>query len=559
MLKDAFDRIYNKTGDEQRIPKINPIIGEGVAYHQMGNLHLTINQQLETLLKKDREPDLPEGFDYIGCRVLTPEEEYEERGHRKNKQSKRPGSSLDGFQYLPTDTYYVKYMFQNGEHVIERQMQIPFPKRGGIMRIIGTKYAISPVVKTRGVSVTPKGFFVSFDSNPVSFERVSRSFLVNGTSRHFYLPISNDLHRFSKKGSKKFQPPLALWLFAKWGVVETFKRYLGIDAEFYEESDYKLRELDTRTHVVCRATIPYKNERNANFAVVLKKEDLSKHAEILIGTLFYVSTFYGDIISPDVMDNETRWRIILGYAVHGENEYGDPKHLFMINKHLTETVEKYLDPIFQAQLLQEGLEFDDIYEFFFHIIDMYTHSGNRNSGSLSDAWGRYLTCAEYVLVGIRYNIRKCMWELKDAAKNTATGETGLPVSKRRLESIINRRISSDILTKISTGHGEIAPMQVTSDNMLIGVTSRSIDETDAKKSSGAGKKVVDLNDPTKHIHASWIEVGSVANLPKSAPFGLAVMNPYMQLSPWGKIERKESNREVLNRTHQDLRQKGHTV
>ncbi|WP_411018866.1 hypothetical protein, partial [Salmonella sp. ZJJH19_0126] len=83
---------------------------------------------------------------------------------------------------------------------------------------------------------------------------------------------------------------------------------------------------------------------------------------------------------------------------------------------------------------------------------------------------------------------------------------------------------------------------VTTDNMLIGVTSRAIDETDAKKTSGSGKKVVDLNDPTKHIHASWIEVGSVANLPKSSPFGLAVLNPYLQVNQWGKITRKDSNR-----------------
>lgn len=559
MFKDAFDLVYNKQGDEERIPKINPLIGEGVAYRQMIDLHQTIHQQLSTLLRKDREADLPEGFDYIGCEILTPEEEYDERGRRKNKQSNRAGSASEGFQYLPTDTYYVRFSFQNGDSVIERNMQIPFLRRGSIMQIVGTRYGISPVIKTRGVSITPKGFFVSFDSNQVNFERKSRSFLVNGTSRHFYLPVSNDLHRYKKKGSKAFNPPLVGWLFAKWGVKETFKRYLGVDAEFYADDDFKLRELDTEKYVVCRAPLPYKGERHSQFAVVLKKEDLTKHAEIFIGTLFYIAIFYGDRINVDVMDNVTLWRILLGYSVHGEGEYNDPKHLFMINKHLTETVEKYLDPIFQAQLLQEGLEFDDIYEFFFYIIDLYTKSGNRISGSLANTWGRYLTCAEYVLVGIRHNIRKCMWELKDAAKNTTTGESGLPVSKRRIESIINRKISADILTNISTGHGEVAPLQVTTDNMLIGVTSRAIDETDAKKTSGSGKKVVDLNDPTKHIHASWIEVGSVANLPKSSPFGLAVLNPYLQVNQWGKITRKDSNRKVLDATQADLRQKGHVV
>lgn len=559
MLSDAFEYIYNKTGEEERIPKINPIIGEGIPYHQMKDLHLAIHRQLCTLLRSDNEPDLPFGFNYVDFEILSVEEEYAERGKESNKVPKRQGSNRDGFPYLPTDTYYVRFIFDNNGDRIERNVQVPFIRRGNVMNLRGTKYGVSVVMKTRGVSVTPKGFFVAFDSNPVNFERISRSFLVNGSILHYYLPISNDLHRIKKKGGKAFQPPLIGWMFAKMGPVAAFKRFLDIDVEFYDVHDEKLREMDTNDYAVCRAPLPVKGERHCPFAVVIKKKQLTKEAEMFIGTLFYVASHYGERFSLENMDSLPFWKIMLGYAMHGEVAYTDPKHLFMVDKHLTETVEKYLDPIFKSQLLHEGLDFEDIYGFFFHIVERYAEPPVTNASSLSNAYGRYLTCAEYLLVTIRHNIRLCMWGLKAAAKNSITGESGMPISKKRAEGIINLKISADVLTNISTGHGEVAPLQVTCDNMLIGVTSRCIDETEAKKSSGSGKKVVDLTDPTKHIDASWIEIGSIANLPKSAPFGLAILNAYLQFDMWGKIYRKESNRKVLSEVQADLRQKGHTA
>lgn len=559
MLKDAFTEIYNRSGEETRIPKINPIIGEGVAYHQMTDLHLIIHNQMSMLLRKDREPDLPFGFDYIGFEMLTPEEEYIERSNRKNKQSNRPGSASSGFQYLPTDTYYVRFLFQNGDSVIKRNVQIPFPRRGGIFQITGTKNAISAVMKTRGVSVTPKGFFVSFDSNQVNFESKPRSFLVNGTSRPFSLPISNDLHQFKKSGTQAFNPPIVGWLFAKFGVLETFSRFVDYPVTFLEYNDPSIAELDTNEWAICKPAIRARTERFCSIVVVVKKKDLTRLGEIFIGTLFYIGAFHGNRINLEVLDSTTLWRILLGYSIHGEKEYNDPKHLMMIDKHLTETVEKYLDPIFKAQLLQEDLEFETVYDFFFYIIEMYTSKGKTAKSPLSNVWGRYLTCAEYVLVGMRHSIRRCMWDLKTAAKDLTSGKTGTVVSKRRVENIINRKISADILTMITVGHGEISPMQVTTDNMLIGVTSRSIDETDAKKTAGSSKKVVDLNNPTKHIHASWLEVGSVANLPKASPFGLTILNPRLEMNQFGRIEPIKANQKVLSSVQQDLSQKGHVL
>jgi len=552
MLSDALDKIFNEV--DGRIPKINPFIGNGVAYSQMQDLHLYIHQLLCTLLKKENEPRLPADFDYMHYELLTPEEEYQERGNKKNKQSNR-SSSLDGYQYAPTDTYFVRYLFKNRDSVIKRCVQIPFVRRGGITQISGTKYTISPVIKTRGLSITPKGFFVAFDANPVNFERANRHFTVNGAPCNFWLPITNDLHRFNKKGSKAFRPPLAAWLFAKYGVHETFKKYLNIDINIVNVNDTALSDYDTEEYAVCRAPLPFKREKRSQFAIVLPREELTQHAEILIGTLFYVTSFHGDRMPVEHLDNVTLWCLLLGYSIHGELNYNDAKHIVMIEDHL-KSIEQYIDHKFKHELLHEGVICETIYDFLNYVIIETTHISAKDNKHLANLWGRYLTCIEYVVSELRSKIQKAQWDLCNAAKDSFTGERGLPVTKRNVEGIINRSITADTLTRINTGHGEIATVQVTTDNMLIGVTSRAIDESDAKKSSGSGKKVVDLNDPTKHIHASFIEIGSVANLPKSSPFGWAVLNPYLETDENAKLVRKTKNVALLDKVQSDLSQKG---
>lgn len=551
MLSDALDLIYE--GD--RIPKINPFIANGVAYTQLNDLHKQIHNLMCTLLRKENEPRLPEGFNYIGYELLTPEEEYVESCNKKNKQSNR-SSNLEGYQWLPTDTYYVRFIFQNGDHKNRRCMQVIFPNVGGIIRLKGVKYVISPVFKTRGLSVTPKGFFIAFDANPVNFERISRHYEINGITKHVFIPISHDMHRHKKQGMKAFCPPLAAWLFAKHGVHETFKKYLNIEIDIINVNDTELiNAVNTKTHYLCRAPKPQKRDKLTDFAVVIKQKDMTREAEVMIGTMFFASAIHGDRMDHRYVHDDNIWKMLLGYATHGINAYNDQKHVFMINDHLS-SIEQYVDHKLIEEMLKSDVIIDDIYDLLYHIIGKMTNISRESQTEISNLFHRYLTCAEYVMSGLRSKIQKAQWELITAAKDSTTGTRGNPVSKNTIDSIINRHITADVLTHITEGHGEIAPLQSTTDNMLIGVSSRAIDESDAKKIKGSGKKTVDLNDPKKHLHSSFLEVGSVSNLPKSGPFGFSVLNPYLMTDPYGMIIPKEENVEKLARVQADLNKKG---
>lgn len=551
MIEDAIDNICNS----EFIPKINPFVAEGVAYHQMHNLHLMIHKLASSLLRRENEPRLPEGFDYVSCELVTPEEEYLERGKKKNRQSNR-GSSLDGYQYLPTDTYFVRYIFKNGDDEIKRAIQIPFVRRGGIMRIVGVKYSISAVMKKRGLSTTPKGFFIAFDANPVNFERIGRHFLENGKPKHIYIPISNDLHRYNKSGPKGFKPPLAAWLFAKYGVKEAFRKYLDTEIIIFDSNDSKFDErIDTEIYSICRAPASVAREEYVSFAIAIEKDKLTKEAEVFIGTLIFAGQNHGDRMTAEFLDSSDLWKMLLGYAAHGAPEFNDQKHIVMIIDHLS-SIEQYVDHKFKMDMLAENVVIDDIYDCLFHVISETTKSVGYKRSELSNVWGRYLTCAEYVISGLRSKMQNAQWDLINAAKDPITQERGLPVSKSFVEGIINRAITADVLTHITAGHGEVMPIQCTTDNMLIGITSKCIDESEVKKAKGSGKKTADLNDPTKHLHSSFLEVGSVANLPKSNPYGLSILNSHLLTDEFGKVIPKPANVNKLAALQLDLNQKG---
>lgn len=549
MQRDALDLIY----EDGEIPLINPIIGEGFSYRQLVNLDKSIDQLMRILLRRENNHRLPEGFDYIGYDVIPVEDEYAVQAEGKVK--KRSSMKSSGFQHSVTDTYLVRYNFKNGDDEFPKYIEIPFTRRGGIMYIRNVKYSIMPVIKTKGLSVTPKGYFVEFPSNRVNFERQPRSFLINGSTEHVYIPVTTELHRGKKDGGARFKPPLIGWLFARYGIKNAFAQFLGIDVEIYHDNDPKLHTLDTNEFAVCRAPLPYKKETRSQFAVVIPREQLTPTAMIFIGTMFYVASFQGNRLTVEYLDDPALWMVMLGYSIFGSNKHGDQHIIAEIDTHLG-NVEQMMDDVFRKELFMEGIECGDIYEFLFYIADQTTKMDESRTSNLSNLWGRYLTCSEYVTAQIRYGIQKAAWELIRAGMDGNKRALGLPVSKQKVSSIIHRNIHTDTIQRIVTNHGEVAPFLVTTDNMLVGVTSRAIDQTDARKMSGAGKKMIDLNDPTKHIHASFLEVGSVANLPKSSPFGWAILNPYMELNETGRIVPKKENVEELAAVQNDLRQKG---
>ena len=538
----------------RRMPKINPLIAEGLAFHQMKSAGATIDRLLQIGFRREESEwsgeGLPDGIHYLHMEPVTPEESYLQKtkvGLTKDPSRAKNDANIRGYDMSLTDTYLVKLLFDNGGELKTKYWAIPFARRGGIIHIRGTRFEISAVLKTRGLSLTQKGYFTEFNRARVIFEWNSDSFLINGNVEHVYMPYSIKLHNKAKKS--RYVPALACWLFAKYGFHETFKRYLNVDVKTYDGDDPELINIDTNEYAVCRADPTHRGGR-VNLAIVIKKSDLSKEAEVLIGTVFYVAREHPTRVIAEYIGREALWQIMLGFAIFGRGEH-ESRIIEEIKAHFA-NIERTLDVMFKAELLSEGVECDSIYDFLFYVITRLTQRDGSEMAAMANLYGRYLTTTEYVIRDMREAIFNAHWELIKQARKTG----GKAITPRNVDLTLNRHLRTHIASGISSGHGEINAFQVATDNMLIGLTCHCIDQTDARAVGAGKKKVIDLTDPSRHLHPSIAEVGSIANLPKSSPIGYARLNPYLHIDTYGRLLQKPHLRRLLRNMELDIKQKG---
>lgn len=547
MINEALDFVFDQ------MPKFNKIMAEGLAYHQMRTTPAVIDNIMKTALRSSTEPRLPKDFNYQTYRVLDPFEEYIRCADKLVKTKNTKVKKAKGYDLTLNDTYMVEYIFDVAGKEYVRPISIPFVRRGGITHIKGVKYGISPVLKTRGVSPTDKGFFIEFQSSKVQFESINHSFDINGNVQHVYMPLSTTLHH--SKSSKRFVPPVAAWLFAKHGTREVFRKYLDMDISFYDINDPALADIDTDIYAVCTGGIAVKKNR-ANFAVVVDKEKLTPTAKIIIGTLFYVGRIQHSRLNASNIESDITWSLLLGIAIRGDK--GSPNQTLIsdIKRHFN-NIENMLDSQFQSELVAEGIIVEDIYELLFYIIQAFTNRDTHNTSKLANLWGRYYTCSEYVTSDIRCGIYNAHWDLINQATNQTAKTTGNVVKYVQIQWALNCWINTSAIQSINNKHGEVNAFMSTTDNMIIALTSHCIDQTDANKTGS--KKSIDLHSPSNHMHTSFCEVGSVCNLPKSVPIGPYRINMCVKTDVRGRTIESDKYREIKDELTADIQQKGYDL
>ena len=545
MLRDALELV------KEQMPVINPVIAEGVAYRQGSNIEHFVDRLMKIAFRHTGEragDSLPEQFHYVDFEYVTPEAEYMERIKGVPAPKHAKGKAKNALNMARTDSYLVKYIFENEGRIIEKYIAIPFIRRGGLITVNGVLFGISPVMKSRGLSLTSKGYFVEFPRTKVAFEQLTEQFLINGTIEHIYMPFSVNLHA-AAKASQSSVPAVANWLFAKYGLQGAFKLYIGEDIEVYDVDSPTLAQIDTNVYAVCKPD-PHAKGGRGQIAIVIPKASLTPQAKILIGSAFYIARRNVSDIVAEFVDDPTQWQAALGAAIFGR-ECSKQRRCDDMILHFS-NIERYIDEKFRQELIMENVECETIYDFLYYVITRITERTGGETTSMARLWGRYYTTIDYLIRDLREAIFKAHFQLVRSARKT----NGAPLAQNEVTRILNSNIKRDIIHSINSGHGEVSPFMTASDNMLIGLTSHCIDQTDARKKSSGKKKVVDLMDPSKHLHSSISEVGSLANLPKSSPYGFARINPYVELDMHGRIVQKKKFISLMRTIDADIRMKG---
>ena len=138
MIKDALAELHT------RLPVMNEIICEGLAYHQSrdGGIYRTIEGYLKAAFRRDGGYDgegLPDGLKFLHLRRLTPREEV------LAKMMVTKSSSYNrkaGYDLSKTSTVLVKAVFENDGDIFERPIAVPYVSYGNIHYIRNTKYGV---------------------------------------------------------------------------------------------------------------------------------------------------------------------------------------------------------------------------------------------------------------------------------------------------------------------------------------------------------------------------------------------------------------------------------
>lgn len=564
MLSDAIDFV-----NDNYIPKMNPLIADGFAYYQMQSIENEVKNLLAQNLSRDIDPRLPKGFGFVSARILPPEKTYqllESKAPKSNRGSSKRRRGSTGFDISQNDVVYLECKFNIGENsgTYIRHLGIPFARPGGIMHLRGVKYEITPVIKSRGLSVTSQGYFIDLGSNRVTFRILQRNFIANSAHTHYFIPYTQQLHNSGSQAKKSCLPPLVAWLYAKYGIHETFRLYVGGEVEFVKLNDPKLRDIDTDEWVVCQQA----NRQNAyrlDYAILIRKKHLDEKATICIGTIFYMAETLGSMMGMDYIDDPALWKRLLGRSIHPSGK-SEAEIMTDIKNHLI-NIEVMIESGLQAELEMshtddmmtcggtEYVKFDSIYDFLdFALIYIIENQATKSIASL---YGKYLTVIDYVTSDIRMAINRLKWELVNKARDSNKNQVGLAIPPHSIRDTLNAKLVDYLAANLANGsHPEISVFSTTSDNMVVSTTSKALSQMEASGGASRKKRTIDLYDKSYHADESFVEIGSIANLTKPSPFGWAHLGMYIEIDEKGKILQKSHLRPQQINLSNDLSFKG---
>lgn len=545
MITDALAELHT------RLPKMNEIICEGLAYHQSkdGGIYRTVDGYLKAAFRREGGYDgegLPDGLKYQYLRRLTPREEVLAR-MQVTKSS--PYNRKAGYDLSNTSTVLVKAVFENDGDIFERPIAIPFILYGNMTYIRNTKYGVSNVMKTRGLSLTPKGFFVEFPRHKVQFETLIYHYEIDGLVEHVLMPTASNLH--AKTTRRTFKPIVVGWLLARYGVSEMFRRFAGHEITVFASDSPALRDIDQDTYAICRAPAARRG-LSCQIVIVVPRARLTPAVKVLIGGVLYIASDDPVHMTIEEVNKLERWQIMLGYMIHGKSGAKSPIHVLEeIQTHLT-SIERFMDAKFKGELASVDLQCNDIYEFLYCIIEATTQKSASESRDIANLNGRFLSPIDYMLRDLRKAIFDTMYNITRSARK----EKGKVIPTKQVKQEIDRGIPMNIVTKMNTDHGEMAPFMSACDNVYLAQTANCIDQTEARKSTGKSGASSSLTDPSKHVHSSFVYIGCVNWLPKSSPYGTSRINPYLILSIDGRLACPQRFADDMRKLQIDLDMKG---
>lgn len=527
MDKKLFDAI------QEQMPKFNQGVIDGFAVKHFKDMISYLERIVRTIV-----PDFPPELGFVGIRRCTPRETF--RVITDGQVTKK------SYELSRSDLYMVKLLLTyNGHAMRPVYFYLPYVKDGGLITLRGAPYQISPVLADPSLSVTTNEIFIPMNRDRVRFWRQGAMFVKDDqviTSDVVYTP----LHHKGKKnrGGNSGKTSLVHYLFAEYGVAMTFGMFAGAAVHIGEANAINAEDFPPDKFVICRSARPggpRYSPPTVRLAIPRHHYESNPAVQSLVAGFFYVADLFPSRVKAEFLgdDDERRlWMVLLGHLIWG-NEYGEGMLYELMAIH-QDSIAGYVDSEVREALKEDGIEVNDIYGLFMHIVETFSQRVAQSSSRVSSMYGKRLMILRYVTQDIVTALNMFMYKMKASKKK--------PLGQDDIQRMAEDFIKTTKIMELTQDHCEVTSASTPGDNKYWKITSHIVLQADSAAKGRGGKRKTTSSDPSKFLHSSIAEVSSYNTMQKSEPTGRNKIGPFLHTTEDGRIIRNPELVELMDRT-----------
>lgn len=527
---------------------LNPIIAEGIAVEHMMAIDpetgLNNTRREVDRIFRINQPLFPPGFRYVGNRMCTPQEHFQEITREYN--NKRVAN------IAPNSTYMVELIFElNGTRPpgMSRYVLLPAVDPGNICTLNGARYIVSPVATDVGFSVLNGAIFIPFRRTKLTFKQNDHHIFRNGVRMIRYViwsQIHNEMSKRTKKdlnNRERIETCLAHYFYCWFGLKETFKQWANCDLQIGRLRDFPESEYPRDKWIVYESTkLTGKHPTGDMVLVVPVDQETALVQSLVAGFWYVVDAWPNRFASPEYALDPKLWRILLGHMVFGDFEH-QGKVQENIATHLT-GFNKSLDEMTIEELRTVGIHVNTIWELLHCILTKMAHHFYATDVDETSMYGKRLSVLRYVMDEFNYAASMFTYVFQSRQDITWTEQMLVDLLKRsfKLNTCIKR---------LTIDHGELDTLNMPGDNKPIRVTTVLVPQDRAKNSKGNNKSL--LADNTRLLHESLAPCCQFKNQPKNNPDGRGRLNGHAVVTETGLLAERPDLSPLMAKVRRKLK------
>lgn len=504
---------------KNHIPQFNPVIANGIVSEQF--------KELEDYLKKifnEAAASFPENFKFLGWRRCTPDEEV--RFILETGVASRTVELAESSIYLTQ----LKFSFEGQE--ITQNLYLPYVKKGGRIWIRGVANTILPVLTAPVFSVEPvsRQIFMKFLTSKLMIRQLTHIVRIDGkdtpigiTYPHGHIhkvdPKSLPHWQSKKDESVKIKHIFALYLFCEFGFKGALKHYADCDVKVFKgEVDWDGLDPEEWCVIDSRGrrpmTVRTKNWMPHDIKVLIPRDKMTSNMVLgIVGGFFYVADSYANYMNYiEEFEHTDFWQVILGKAIFLTRDTQGTL-VSQVRIHLASN-RRMLDAVMLNDMHNSGIYVKTFSDLLAYLIDNFGKIlYEEDKGSL---YGKKLLVLRNALEEIINGINTLQFKV--------SGKSDLKLQGVRGE--IFRQLSTERILKLRKAGQFCANILSPSDNMMFNHTCKFLMQNNISENQSDDS--INVRDPSNHLHASVLEIGSYMAVKRGEPTGRQLLNPYQK-------------------------------